>query len=218
MMTTEPTNLHADLYAILGLDRYATQAEIAHAYRTLLRRHHPDTRTDGDPSQDAVSDAALQQILTAYAVLRDPDRRTDYDQRYTTRRSRPSITIAETGPGFVPLPDVEHRSAPDLFAGPLAGISKAPLTLASAGPVIAIFLVVTNHQYRPMTPLVGARDDVVSPKAGQPTACRRADVHRPSSAVAVGEGGALDPCSSRLVINSMMARRSSAEGSPHPGW
>ena len=104
-MMTEPTDLHADLYAILGLDRYATQAEIARAYRNLLRRHHPDTRTSGDPSRDAISDAALQQILTAYAVLRDPDRRTDYDQRYTRRTSRPARTIATAGPVFVFLPD-----------------------------------------------------------------------------------------------------------------
>jgi curved DNA-binding protein CbpA len=99
IMTTEPT----DLYAILGLNRNATQAQISHAYRTLLRRYHPDTRTPGDPSQDAVSDAALQQVLTAYAVLRDPGRRADYDQRYATRPAptRPSPTIAETEPIFV---------------------------------------------------------------------------------------------------------------------
>ena len=115
MMTSEPTNPHADLYAILGLDRYASQAEIAHAYRTLLRRHHPDTRTDGDPRQDAVSDAALQRILSAYAVLRDPDRRTDYDQRYARRPPRRSRTIAATEPVFVRLPDV----GTPLRAGPI---------------------------------------------------------------------------------------------------
>lgn len=104
MMTTEPTDAHGDLYAILGLDRFATQAEISRAYRTLLRRYHPDTRTSGDGSQDAVSDAALQQLLTAYAVLRDPDRRAEYDQRYTTR-PQPSPTIAEPGPVLVSLPD-----------------------------------------------------------------------------------------------------------------
>ena len=110
MMTTDPTDAQADLYAILGLDRSATQAEIARAYRTLLRRHHPDTRTSGDPSQDAISDAALQQILTAYAVLRDPDRRADYDQRYTPRPSRPSPTIAETGPVLVSTPRLRNTS------------------------------------------------------------------------------------------------------------
>jgi curved DNA-binding protein CbpA len=114
-MTTEPT----DLYAILGLNRHATQAQISHAYRTLLRRYHPDTRTPGDPSQDAVSDAALQQVLTAYAVLRDPGRRADYDQRYTTQQSptRPSPTIAEAEPVFVSWTGPVNE--PSLRAGPV---------------------------------------------------------------------------------------------------
>jgi DnaJ domain len=115
IMTTEPT----DLYAILGLNRHATQAQISHAYRTLLRRYHPDTRTPGDPSQDAVSDAALQQVLTAYEVLRDPGRRADYDQRYTTQLSptRPSPTIAEAEPVFVSWTGPVDE--PPLRAGPV---------------------------------------------------------------------------------------------------
>jgi curved DNA-binding protein CbpA len=69
-----------DLYAILGVPPSATQAEISHAYRALLRRHHPDTRDPHDELQRAVSDAALQQVLAAYTVLHDPDRRAAYDQ------------------------------------------------------------------------------------------------------------------------------------------
>ena len=115
IMTTQPT----DLYAILGLNRHATQAQISHAYRTLLRRYHPDTRTPGDSSQDAVSDAALQQVLTAYAVLRDPGRRADYDQRYTMQQSptRPSPTIAEAEPVFVSWTGPVDE--PPLRAGPV---------------------------------------------------------------------------------------------------
>jgi DnaJ-class molecular chaperone len=68
-----------DLYAILGLSPYATQAQLSHAYRALLRRHHPDTRTVEHGRSDA-ADAALQEVLTAYAVLHDPTRRADYDR------------------------------------------------------------------------------------------------------------------------------------------
>ena len=71
-----------DLYAVLGLTRDATPTEISHAYRTLLRRYHPDTRAPGGSSQNAAADSALQQVLTAYAVLRDPRRRAAYDQRH----------------------------------------------------------------------------------------------------------------------------------------
>src|SRR4029453_16956315 len=80
-MTTE----RPDLYAILGLAPSATQAEISHAYRSLLRQHHPDTRAPVDEPQDAVSDQALQQVLAAYAVLRDPTRRAEYDREVWSR-------------------------------------------------------------------------------------------------------------------------------------
>jgi len=101
-----------DLYAILGLDRHATQAQISHAYRTLLRRFHPDTRTPGDRSRDATSDAALQKILAAYAVLRDPDRRAEYDQQHS-----PPPTLAPGRLIFVPQPGTGDESP--LRAGPV---------------------------------------------------------------------------------------------------
>jgi curved DNA-binding protein CbpA len=88
-MTTEPI----DCYAILGLPRDATQAQISAAYRTLLRRYHPDTRPPGDSSRDEISDAALQHVLTAYTVLHDPARRFDYDQQ-TAPRISPARTPA----------------------------------------------------------------------------------------------------------------------------
>jgi molecular chaperone DnaJ len=65
------TSKRPDLYAILEVSPHATQAEIGHAYRSLLRRHHPDTRAPVDESHSASSDAALQLILAAYTVLRD---------------------------------------------------------------------------------------------------------------------------------------------------
>lgn len=66
-----------DPYVVLGVSPIATQAEIAHAYRDRLRAHHPDTRHTGS-SRGA--DELLQQVLGAYALLRDPTRRADYDE------------------------------------------------------------------------------------------------------------------------------------------
>jgi curved DNA-binding protein CbpA len=79
------TTKRPDLYAILGVLPSATQAEISHAYRALLRRHHPDTRGPADESQSAASDTTLQQVLVAYTVLRDPARRADYDREARPR-------------------------------------------------------------------------------------------------------------------------------------
>lgn len=77
---------HADLYEILGVSRKASPAEIAHAYRLLLRRHHPDTRESTGRSPSTASDEALQQVLAAYAVLGDAERRADYDKRTLDRQ------------------------------------------------------------------------------------------------------------------------------------
>jgi curved DNA-binding protein CbpA len=74
-----------DLYAILGLVPDATQDQIRHAYRALLRRHHPDTRAAIPGGRSAAaSDSTLQQVLAAYAILGDTTRRAAYDQRAGT--------------------------------------------------------------------------------------------------------------------------------------
>jgi curved DNA-binding protein CbpA len=67
-----------DPYTELGVSRDATPAEIARAFRRLLRRHHPDTRpaaTSADEATTAQADAKLQRILDAYSVLRHADQR-----------------------------------------------------------------------------------------------------------------------------------------------
>ncbi|MCG5432387.1 J domain-containing protein [Mycobacterium sp. MYCO198283] len=52
-----------DPYAVLGVSRTASAAEITRAYRRKLRDYHPDTRR-GD------ADDRLQEVLAAYAALR----------------------------------------------------------------------------------------------------------------------------------------------------
>jgi curved DNA-binding protein CbpA len=76
-----------DLYAVLGVDSDASGEQLTHAYRALLRRHHPDTRPATPDGQDHphVDDARLQQVIHAYTVLRDPAQRAHYD-----RERRPS--------------------------------------------------------------------------------------------------------------------------------
>ncbi|MEZ0363833.1 J domain-containing protein [Mycobacterium sp. pUA109] len=98
-----------DPYAVLAVPPTATQAEITRAYRRQLRDHHPDLRVQG-PNSGA--EEQLRQILAAYAVLRDPRRRADYDRTHRTHQ-RPApvqITVSHTAPA---------EDAPPLRAGPV---------------------------------------------------------------------------------------------------
>jgi len=63
-----------DFYAILGIAKDASDADIKKAYRKLARQHHPDTN-----SGDAASEKKFKDISEAYSVLSDADERQQYD-------------------------------------------------------------------------------------------------------------------------------------------
>jgi len=67
-----------DPYAVLGLARGATPAEIKTAYRELVAKYHPD-RHQGNPLEELAA-AKLAEINRAYEILSDPERRAAYDQ------------------------------------------------------------------------------------------------------------------------------------------
>ena len=80
-----------DPYAVLGLRPDATQDQIRHAYRDLVRRHHPDTRGPHDAVQPAAdSDQLLHDVFAAYAVLADPARKARYDEQARPRSPCPT--------------------------------------------------------------------------------------------------------------------------------
>jgi molecular chaperone DnaJ len=63
-----------DLYAVLGLERGASVAEIKRAYRRLARRYHP-----GINPGDRVAEVMFHRISEAYETLVDPARRQQYE-------------------------------------------------------------------------------------------------------------------------------------------
>ena len=78
-----------DPHAVLGVARTATPAEISHAYRELLRRHHPDTRT---PDDDRSHDLALREVLNAYSSLHRRNHRYADDRNQPIRPHQPADT------------------------------------------------------------------------------------------------------------------------------
>jgi len=64
-----------DYYAILGVPRDASDADIKKAFRKLARKYHPDVAKDKVSGEEK-----FKQINEANEVLRDPEKRRKYDE------------------------------------------------------------------------------------------------------------------------------------------
>ncbi|MFF2345585.1 J domain-containing protein [Pseudarthrobacter sp. NPDC058119] len=111
-----------DYYAVLGVGRDATRQEISHAYRVLMRSHHPDMgggcgdvdeqplidpATTGAPAQrDEPQRDELLGIMQAFHVLSDPGRRADYDRRVAARAATSVPVRKVRRPGRTPGPAI----------------------------------------------------------------------------------------------------------------
>jgi DnaJ-class molecular chaperone len=65
----------SDYYTVLGIKRSASQEDIKRAYRKAVFRFHPDR----NPGDDGAA-GKFKQVLDAYEVLSDANRRANYDQ------------------------------------------------------------------------------------------------------------------------------------------
>ena len=64
-----------DFYAVLGVAKNVSEADLKKTYRKLARQYHPDSNPG-----DAKSEAKFKEISEAHSVLSDPELRKEYDQ------------------------------------------------------------------------------------------------------------------------------------------
>ena len=63
-----------NLYKILHVSDTVSTEELKKAYRTLTKKYHPDVNPG-----DSQAEAQFKQINEAYDILRNPERRKEYD-------------------------------------------------------------------------------------------------------------------------------------------
>jgi curved DNA-binding protein CbpA len=94
--------LEPDYYKILQVSPDADPAVIGSAFRSLMKKYHPDS---SDPKDRARNEERAKEITEAHNVLKDPKEREAYDLR---RKIRGPVSV-----GSAPIPSAEP-SAVDL--------------------------------------------------------------------------------------------------------
>lgn len=87
--------LDKDFYAILGVSKDVSDAELKKTYRTLARKFHPDSNQG-----DAGAEARFKEISEAYSVLSDATQRSEYDQIRAMAAGGPRFTSGGSAGGF----------------------------------------------------------------------------------------------------------------------
>ena len=86
---------YKDYYAVLGVPKTASQAEIKKAFRKLARQHHPDAKPG-----DTAAERKFKDVNEANEVLCDPDKRassTTSSGRTGKRSAAPAVAPARAG-------------------------------------------------------------------------------------------------------------------------
>ena len=79
-----------DYYEVLGVPRDADTEDIRRAYRKLARENHPDI------NKDPAAEDRFKEISEAYEVLRDEERRRQYDRwRAASEQDGPDMSGAD---------------------------------------------------------------------------------------------------------------------------
>lgn len=78
-------------YEILGIRENSTIQEIKKAYKSLVKKYHPDVSADTSSTEDFLL------IQQAYQILSDPNSREDYDSELQWTRQKACKTYQEPG-------------------------------------------------------------------------------------------------------------------------
>jgi hypothetical protein len=123
LMTTIGERRRTDLYRILGVPALASAEMIRQRWLGVAKRHHPDVGGDG---------AHFRHAKQAYEVLRDPDRRAEYErfwlqalgpfERVASDEDIPAIEATPSGATVVVREHAPSAPAPEVVDGELGDV------------------------------------------------------------------------------------------------
>lgn len=108
---------YKDYYKILGVNRDAKPEEIKTAYRKLARKYHPDV------SKEPNAEERFKEVAEAYEVLKDPQKRTSYDQLGANWQGGQEF---KPPPGWQTNTQFEGGDFSDFFEAFFGGRSRSP--------------------------------------------------------------------------------------------
>ncbi|HVV64863.1 MAG TPA: J domain-containing protein [Rhizomicrobium sp.] len=149
-----------DPYEVLGVSKTASEAEIKKAFRTLAKKHHPDTK-----GGDAAAQKKFQEISAAYDIVGDKEKRAKYDAGEIDAQGNPRGFDPGAHGGFRGAPfggggardfhftwtdrDAEAAqgfSAEDLFSDLLGGLGGRAGRQPRAGQDFAVAITVSFEE------------------------------------------------------------------------
>jgi curved DNA-binding protein CbpA len=120
-------------YALLGVTRSSTTADVKRAYYSLARRLHPDRlRRAADADEQQRIDAAFAKIAQAYDVLKDSKLRASYDLKIEKMRSSSKGGDADAHQDSTHTDTPPRTEAPRANADASAGREDASATAGDA--------------------------------------------------------------------------------------
>ena len=135
-----------DYYKILGVRWNASAEQIGKAYRSLVRKYHPDI------NQEPGAYETFQEIQKAFEVLSDPNRRAEFDRSRKKVASSPSKGVYN--PGQLPHTRVSGSSLDDKYILILANVFCVLLMILVSGIVSWSMLEYYNTPATVDVPLV----------------------------------------------------------------
>lgn len=131
---------------MLGVPSDASTRDIRRAYVTRARQAHPDFHAGADSSTRARNEREMRRLNEAWAVLGDPRRRQQYDDRLDLSRgpSEPSDRPESTTrpePTFVPYDDDDTDYAALLDDAPPGNGARLPRA-AQLAPALFLLIAV----------------------------------------------------------------------------